>query len=98
MDILHGLPVLVSDAKVMDTVKNIAVEVVGEDNVIDKEKAGMGAEDFAYFAQKIPAAFIWIGARNKKKDFVNLMHSPKFDFDEDVLPMGVKMLCGFAMQ
>ncbi len=98
LDILHGLPVLVSDAKVMDTVKNIAVEVVGEDNVIDKEKAGMGAEDFAYFAQKIPAAFIWIGARNKKKDFVNLMHSPKFDFDEDVLPMGVKMLCGFAMQ
>lgn len=98
LDILHGLPVLVSDDKVMDTVKNIAVDVVGKDNVIDKKKAGMGAEDFAYFAQKIPAAFIWMGARNEKKGFVNLMHSPKFDFDESVLPAGVKMLCGFAMQ
>jgi len=98
LDILHGLPVLINNDNVVDIVKSIAQNVVGEDNVIVTTKAGMGAEDFAYLAQKIPAAFIWIGARNKKRGLVNLMHNPKFDFDEDVLPIGVKMFCSFAMQ
>lgn len=98
LDILHGLPVLISDDNVMDIIKGIAINVVGQNNVIDTKISSMGAEDFAYFAQKIPAAFIWIGARNEKKGFVNLMHNPKFDFDEDALTIGVKMFCSFALQ
>lgn len=98
LDILHGLPVLVSDDNAMDIVKGIAENVVGQNCVIDTKRSSMGAEDFAYFVQKIPAAFIWIGARNEKKGFVNIMHNPKFDFDEEVLPIGVKMFCSFAMQ
>ncbi|MBP1924341.1 amidohydrolase [Sedimentibacter acidaminivorans] len=98
LDILHGLPVLVSDDAVMDIVKGIAINVVGENNVTESKKSSMGAEDFAYFAQKIPSAFVWIGARNEKKGFVNLMHNPKFDFDEDALLIGVRMFCSFALQ
>lgn len=98
LDILHGLPVLISDDSVMDIVKGIAINVVGKNNVTETKKSSMGAEDFAYFAQKIPSAFVWIGARNEKKGFVNLMHNPKFDFDEDALLIGVKMFCSFALQ
>ncbi len=98
LDILHGLPVLVNDDAVMDIVKGAAINTVGENNVIEAKKSSMGAEDFAYFAQKIPSAFIWIGAKNEKKGFVNLMHNPKFDFDEDALIIGVRMLCCFALQ
>ena len=98
IDILNGLPVLVSDDNVMDIIKSIAINVVGENNVIDAKKSSMGAEDFSYFAQKIPSAFIWIGAKNDKKGFVNLMHNPRFDFDEDALIVGVKMFCSFALQ
>lgn len=68
LDILHGLPSLISDDNVMDIIKGIAINVVGQNNVIDTKISSMGAEDFAYFAQKIPAAFIWIGAKNEKKD------------------------------
>lgn len=98
IDILHGLPCLITDDKVNDIIKTMAVDVVGNDNVIISKTASMGAEDFAFFAQKIPAAFIWLGARNEEKGFVNLMHNPKFDFDEDVLPTGIKMFLKFALQ
>ncbi len=57
LDILHGLPVLVSDDTVMDIVKGIAINVLGENNVIETKKSSMGAEDFAYFAQKNPISF-----------------------------------------
>ncbi|MEL7648657.1 MAG: amidohydrolase [Sedimentibacter sp.] len=98
LKVLHGLPPLVTDDNVMDMVKEFAAEILGEENVVAASKASMGAEDFSYFAEKIPSAFIWVGARNEKKGFVNIMHNPRFDFDEDVLPIGVKMLCRFALQ
>lgn len=98
LDILHGLPVLLNDDNVMDIVKGVAINVVGEDNVIETKKSSMGAEDFAYFAQEIPAAFVWIGAKNDEKGFVNIMHNPKFDFDEDALTVGVKMFCNLALK
>ncbi len=98
LDILHGLPVLVTDDSATDIAKSIGFNVVGKENVIISKTATMGAEDFAYFAQKIPATFIWIGAKNEQKGFVHLMHNPKFDFDEDVLVTGIKMICSFALQ
>lgn len=98
MDVLHGLPPLITDDSVMDKVKSIAEGILGDNNVVPASKASMGAEDFSYFAQKIPAAFIWVGARNEEKGMVNMMHNPRFNFDEDVLPIGIKMLCGFALQ
>lgn len=98
LDILHGLPVLVVNDRVMDIARDISYEVVGRENVIDMKTASMGAEDFSYFAQKIPAAFLWIGARNEERNLVYMMHNPKFDFDERVLTIGVKMMCAFAIQ
>ena len=34
---------------------------------------------------------MWLGARNESKGFVNQMHHPKFDFDEDALALGSKI-------
>ncbi len=97
-NILHGLPVLSNDEKVLNITREIAKDIVGNSNVIVAEMASMGAEDFAYFSKKIPSAFIFLGARNINKGYVNLLHNPKFDFDEEALPIGVKMLCAFALQ
>lgn len=98
IEILHGLPPLITNDNVMDAVKSFAVEILGSDNTVDTTRASMGAEDFSYFAQRIPAAFIWVGAKNEERGLVNLMHNPRFDFDEEVLPVGVKLLCRFALQ
>ena len=96
IDILHGLPVLENCKECTTYGKNVAVELFGKDKVFEIEHPMMGAEDFAYFAEEIPASFIWIGSGNAEKGFIYLAHHPKFDFDEDAMKTGIKMLCGIA--
>ena len=46
----------------------------------------MGGEDFSYMLQERPGAFIWIGGGKTDND--PALHHPKYDFNDDVLPLG----------
>lgn len=59
--------------------------VVGATAVADDAPAVMGAEDFGWFAQAVPANFTWIGAGASSPE----LHTPEFDFDDALLPLGV---------
>jgi len=48
-------------------------------------KPSMGAEDFSYFLQEKPGAFIFVGTRNEEKGILHEIHHPEFDIDEDIL-------------
>jgi amidohydrolase len=63
---------------------------IGEENV-EFLRPSMGAEDFAYYLQKIPGSFFRLGCRNEAKGIVHPYHSSLFDIDEEVLPFGVEM-------
>ncbi|AMQ18100.1 M20 metallopeptidase family protein [Thermococcus peptonophilus] len=54
-------------------------------------KPTMGAEDFAFYLQKVPGAFLALGIRNEEKGIIYPHHHPKFDVDEDVLYIGTAM-------
>ena len=56
-----------------------------------------GGEDFAYFAQQRPAAFLFLGARNEAKACKYPHHHPRFDIDEDALTLGAALLAEFAL-
>jgi amidohydrolase len=56
----------------------------------------MGAEDFAYFAQRVPGVHIRLGIRSEKARSMQSGHSPEFRIDEDALPVGVQTLVAFA--
>jgi amidohydrolase len=56
----------------------------------------MGAEDFAYFAQRVPGVHIRLGIRNEQTGAVHSGHSPEFRIDEAALPVGVQTLVAFA--
>lgn len=91
VEIERGLPPLVNHKTHAMQVKTAAGKVVGDENVYVLEKPNMGAEDFAYYLEKIPGAFYWIGAGNKEKGMDYVMHHPKFDFDEQALVMGTQI-------
>lgn len=97
MNIRRGLPVLINDTEKSRQMELCARELVGADNVIQLKHSNMGAEDFAFLAEKIPAVFVWIGARNEEKGFTNMMHSPRFDIDEGALSVGASLLCKAAV-
>ena len=97
VDILHGLPVLMNDEGAAAFGAAIAASVVGSENVIFLKNPMMGAEDFAYFTEAFPGAFLWIGSANEAKGLAQQNHQPRFDFDEDALAVGIKVLCGLAL-
>jgi amidohydrolase len=63
---------------------------------VERPPATMGAEDFAYFAQRVPGLLIWLGVRSEASGAVHPGHSPLFRIDEAALPIGVRALVLFA--
>ena len=96
MKVTRGLPVLRNDDAVVAVMEESAEETAGADNIIRLRSSNMGAEDFAFFSEVKPAAFVWIGARNEEKGFTHMMHNPKFDIDEEALKTGAALLCRAA--
>ena len=55
------------------------------------------AEDFSYFLQRRPGAFIFVGAANQARGIDAPHHSPRFDIDEAALPRGAELLVRLAL-
>jgi hippurate hydrolase len=53
----------------------------------------MGAEDFAFFLEELPGAYVWLGVGD-----VSGLHTPKFAFDESILPQGAALLSALALE
>ena len=63
-----------------------------------REVPEMGAEDFYEFGKGIPAAMFELGIANKEKGITFPGHHPKFDIDEDALPIGAAILAASALK
>jgi len=94
----RGYPTLENDAGMVALVREVAASVVGEDKVLTQEPRLVG-EDFAYFAQKVPAAMWFLGAWDKSKHGVPTpYHDPRFDMDEACMPLGVELTVKLALE
>jgi len=52
----------------------------------------MGAEDVGYLMTDIPGMYFFLGSANSERDLDHPHHHPRFDFDEEALPLGVALL------
>lgn len=52
----------------------------------------MGAEDFAYFQQRVPGFYFFVGVANPKKGITAMIHTEHFDIDEDALVVGMRAM------
>jgi amidohydrolase len=89
----YGTPVTVNDAAVADLVRLVGAELLGPENVVELREPTMGAEDFAYYVEKIPGAMFRLGT-----GCPSLLHTPKYDFGDTALETGVPMLVGLALK
>lgn len=88
-EIIWGAPPVVNDDAMAALAAEAAKEALGEEHVLTKLAApNMGGEDFAYYLQKVPGAFMFLSSSNHDKGTDVAHHNPKFDVDEDVLWMG----------
>ena len=86
----RGYPILKNDEKKTKKLICIAQEIFKNIEIMDDPV--MGGEDFAYYLEKIPGSFSFIGGANKKKGIYSKLHTPHFIIDEDALPMGTALL------
>lgn len=56
-----------------------------------------GGEDFAFYAEQVPAVFFRLGTSNGQPETSYPLHHPMFDLDESALPYGVAMLSAIAL-
>lgn len=56
----------------------------------------MGSEDFAYFMEKVPGIFGFIGSRSEALGFTAKNHNDRYTVDESVLKRGAAMYAQFA--
>ncbi|KAL4583063.1 hypothetical protein LXL04_007627 [Taraxacum kok-saghyz] len=80
-------PPTVNDERMYEHVRKVAVELVGPENFMVVPPM-MGAEDFSFYSEVVPAAFFYIGIMNQTLGSTHTGHSPNFMIDEDVLPVG----------
>jgi amidohydrolase len=90
----QGYPPLLNDAEMAEWVRKCAVDVVGEDKVVEPEPT-MGGEDMAFYLEKSKGCFFFLGVG---REGCASLHNPKFDFNEEVLPLGVETYCRLAFE
>jgi len=89
-------PPTINDPKAIEVVRKVASSIFGDEAIV-VPKPSMGGEDFSYYLEKVPGAFILLGTGNPQKRTDAPHHSPRFDVDEDVLYMGSALLASIAL-
>jgi hippurate hydrolase len=94
LDYTFSYPVTVNEEGAAGLALSVAEELFGGESVLELPNPSMGAEDFAYFLEKVPGAFIWLGVGEE----VSGLHTPRFAFDEGILPRGSALLAALALE
>lgn len=93
----HGYPFLINEEKLTARVKNVAIEYLGAENVLDLD-IWMAAEDFAYFSQVSDACFYRLGTGNEERGITSSVHTPTFDIDEKALNVSTGLMAYMAIK
>ena len=93
-DYLWRYPVTSNDAEQTRYVRALAERVVGAEHVAEIPRI-MGAEDFSFFAERVPASFFTIGSSGGEASSWPHHHA-KFDIDERALAVGTAMMTALA--
>ncbi|GIN84684.1 peptidase M20 [Heyndrickxia sporothermodurans] len=91
LSIEPGYTSLINDDEMVHIAKNSGEQLLGKDNVKVIDVPSLGVEDFAFFAEAVPAAFFRLGVRNEEKGIIHDVHTPWFNLDENSLQIGAAM-------
>jgi amidohydrolase len=94
--IARGYPFLLNDPALTSRLNSLATEYLGREHVKELDRR-MTAEDFAYFAQRVPSCLYRIGISNESKEIRSNLHTATFDVDESCLETGMGLMAWFAV-
>ncbi|HEX3033475.1 MAG TPA: M20/M25/M40 family metallo-hydrolase, partial [Bacillota bacterium] len=86
-----GYPAVNNHPQGVRVLEQAGAKILGQKGIIKLKHPSMGAEDFAYYGEKVPACFATLGIGEPGKTPVP-WHNPRFTVDEKALPLGVAVL------
>jgi hippurate hydrolase len=93
LDYTFSYPVTINEEGAAGRALSVAGDLFGQESVLELPNPSMTSEDFAYFLERVPGAFIWLGVGED----VSGLHTPQFAFDEEILPRGAALLAALAL-
>lgn len=95
IDIPVGYPCLINHEAVTAEARRLAEAFMGPGHV-ETIPMRMGAEDFAFYSQQIPACFYRLGVGNRARGIEAGVHTPHFDIDEKAIEIGMGAMAYLA--
>lgn len=86
LDYQRGYNPTVNHAAETAYIADLATRFAGAGNVAEMARPSMGAEDFGYMLEERPGAYFFLGTKRSEND--PPLHHPKYDFNDDILPIG----------
>ncbi|MDL2227800.1 M20 family metallopeptidase [Bacteroidales bacterium OttesenSCG-928-K03] len=86
IEIRYGYPAIFNDEKICNFVKNVALNILSKENVIEIPHR-LTSDDFAFIAEQIPSCYFRLGCNSNTK-----LHSDTFNPDENCMLIGIKIL------
>lgn len=77
-----GYPPLINNIEITEHVENTLRRLWGPDQVSQRPDPSMGGEDMAYYLEKVPGTFIYVGSSNAEQGLTSPGHSSTFAIDE----------------
>ncbi len=84
-------PALLNDPAVTALAREVAATIVGESRVVAAEPL-TGSDDVAYFWEKVPGCYAFVGSAKPEWSPAPAAHNAKFDIDESALEIGANFL------
>ena len=83
---LRNYPATINTSACAHFVADVATELFGAERVVRDLTPSMGSEDFSFMLKKVPGAYFRLGQGGAEDG--RFLHNPKFDFNDDVIPVG----------
>ncbi|MGG1663730.1 M20 metallopeptidase family protein [Brevibacillus sp. NRS-1366] len=87
----RGYPAVINNEEEAKIAQEAAIAAFGAERV-QPMKPLMGGEDFSYYLEKVPGAYLFVGAGNPDKLVKYPHHHPRFDIDEDSMLIAGELL------
>jgi amidohydrolase len=96
INLVEGYPPVINHPVAARIAREAASLIITPSGVVHQPHPSLGGEDFSYFLKQVPGCLVRFGAR--REDLNQPAHSPRFDFDEGVLPIGAAFLARTAIR
>jgi hippurate hydrolase len=74
----------------------VICENFGSESIQENHHPSMAGEDFSFMLDEVPGAYIHVGSGDDNHK--HGLHSPYYDFNDEIIPTGVTLLSQLAIK